>query len=81
MSGICETIPEGQFQWFINIISYLQFVTGETVSTAESHRDEVNSDKVWKTNDQPTIIYTFKTYVTPIIGRLVEGKESTTPLT
>ena len=25
-------IPEGQFQWFIDIVSYLEFVTGDTAS-------------------------------------------------
>ena len=34
-----KQIPVGQFQWFIDIVSYLQFVTGETVSTAESQHD------------------------------------------
>ena len=32
-------IPAGQFQWFLYIISYLQFVTGETGFTPESHQD------------------------------------------
>ena len=27
-------IPEGKFQWFVGIISYLQFLTGGVVSTA-----------------------------------------------
>ena len=27
-------IPVGLFQWLIEIVSYLQFVRGETVSTA-----------------------------------------------
>ena len=43
-------ITEGQFQWFIDIISYLHFVTGEIVSTVDSHRDEVHADKLQKTN-------------------------------
>ena len=45
-------ISEVQFQWFISIVSYLQFVTGETVSTIESQRDEVHAEKVRKTKDQ-----------------------------
>ena len=28
----------GQFQWFIDIVSYLKLVTGEITSTAESQR-------------------------------------------
>ena len=45
-------INEGQFQWFIDIISYLQFVTREMVSTAESQTDEVHTSKVRKTKEK-----------------------------
>ena len=35
VSGVFyEEIIEGQLQWFINVVSYLQFATGETMSTA-----------------------------------------------
>ena len=44
-----DKIPEWQFQWFIDIVSYLQFITGDTVSTLESHRDKVQSVKARKT--------------------------------
>ena len=44
-----DKIPEGKFQWFINIVSYLQFVTGEMVSTLESQGDENHAAKVRKT--------------------------------
>ena len=44
-----EKIPEGQFQWFVNIVSYLQFVTRENVSTSESQRDKVHATNVRKT--------------------------------
>ena len=43
-----DKILEGQFQWFIDIISYLQFVTGYTVSTLDSQRDKVHVAKVRK---------------------------------
>ena len=49
-------ILEGQYQWFINIVSYLHFVTGETVSTAESQRDEVHDAKSMKTKEQSVVI-------------------------
>ena len=71
-------ITEGQFQWFIDIISYLQFVTGETVSTADSQRYEVHVDKVRKTKDWSISISAFKTYLPSILGGLGEGKYSTT---
>ena len=44
-------IPVGQFQWFLDIVSYLQFVTGETVFTVELQRDEVHASKVLKKGD------------------------------
>ena len=40
-----DQIPEGKFQWFIGILNYLQFVTRETVLTAESHMDEDQAAK------------------------------------
>ena len=49
--GLCgirgKHIPAGQFHWFLYIVSYLQFVTGETVSSIESQPDEVHASKVW----------------------------------
>ena len=36
-------INKGQFQWFIEIVSYLQFVTGETVYTAEPQIDKMHT--------------------------------------
>ena len=44
-------IPAGQFHWFLYIVSYLQFVTGETVSSTESQTDEVHASKVWNMNE------------------------------
>ena len=29
-----KNIPKGHFQWFIDIVNYLKFFTGETVPTA-----------------------------------------------
>ena len=36
MDFVEKHIPAGQFQWFLDIVSYLQFVTGDTISTSES---------------------------------------------
>ena len=58
------------FQWFIDIVGYLHFVTGETALTAESQRDEVHADKVRNTKDQSIVISDFKTDVPPILGVL-----------
>ena len=47
---------EGQFQWYISIFIYLQFVIGEKVSTAESQRDGVHAAKVRKAKGHIIII-------------------------
>ena len=76
-----DKIPDGKFKWFINIFIYLLFVTGESVSTLESHRDKVHATKVRKTKEQYTFISDFKTDIPPILGGLGEVKEISTPLT
>ena len=63
-------IPVGQFQWFLDIVSYLQFFTGETVSTAESQRGEAHAAKVRKTKEKSIAVSAFKTDVPPIMGGL-----------
>ena len=68
-------ITVGQFQWFLDIVSYLQFDTGGEVSTSESQQDKVHAEKVWKTKEQSIFTLVFKTDVPPILGGLGEGKE------
>ena len=63
-------IPVGQFQWFLDIVSYLQLMTDETASTSESQRDELHSENVQKIKKQYIVIPTFKTYVHHILGGL-----------
>ena len=63
-------ILEGQFQWFINIVSYLHFVTGGTVSTLYSQRDEFHAVNVWKTKEKYIFISAFNTDIPPILGGL-----------
>ena len=67
-------ITEGHFQWFIDIVIYLQFVTGYTVSTAESKRDKENNRAI-------DYYLSLKKDVPLIFGVLSERKELTTPLT
>ena len=74
-----EEIPEWQFQWFIDIVSYLQFVTGKIVSTYESQRDEVHATNVRNTKDQNIIISDFNMDVPPLLGFLGKVKETLTP--
>ena len=42
-------IPSCQFKWFVDILIYPQFVTGETVLSEESQRDKVRAAKLIKT--------------------------------
>ena len=58
----------GRFQWFLDIVSYLQFVTGEMVSHVESQQDEVHAYKVRNTKEQSILILVFKTDVPPTLG-------------
>ena len=59
--------PMGQFQRFIEIVSYIQFLTKEMVSTADSQRDEVHVPKARKTKEQSISISYLKTYVPTIL--------------
>ena len=49
-------IPEGQLQWFIDIVAYLEFITGNKVSPRESHLDYMHAAKVRNTNPKLSII-------------------------
>ena len=50
-------IPEGRLQWFIDIVAYLQFITGDTVSPREYQLDDMHAAKVRNTKEQSKIIY------------------------
>ena len=63
----------GQFQWFIYIVSYLHFVTWETVLTVESQKDDVHDSKEKKRKEQSIFVSAFKIDVPPILGVLEEG--------
>ena len=47
-----KQIPVSQFHRFIDIVSYLQFVTGETMLTVESHQYEVRAANVRKKKEK-----------------------------
>jgi hypothetical protein len=61
-------IPEGQFQWFLDIVSFLQFATDVIVDTDESQRGEIHEARVKRTQEQSTVIASFRTGVPPIFG-------------
>ena len=76
-----EHVPESQVQWFIDIVAYLQFITGQIVIPRQCQIDEMHATKVRNTKENSIVIYYFKTYNPPVLGGLSEGKESITPLT
>ena len=63
-------ILEGKLQWLIYIVTHLNVLTRETVSTAEYQRDEVHAEKVRKKKEQSIVILVFETYIPPIMGGL-----------
>ena len=63
------------------MVSYIKFVTGETVYTLEYQQDEVHYDNVINTKEHSIVISLFKTDIPLIMGGLVEFKESSTTLT
>ena len=74
-------IPEGQLQWLIYIVTHLNVLTRETVSTAEYQRDEVHATKIRKTKEKSIIVLVFKMDIPPMLGGLGEGKDSYISLT
>ena len=47
-----DHVTEGQFQWFIDVVAYLQFVTGGTVIPRESKLDDMDPEKSNNNKDQ-----------------------------
>ena len=65
-----RNLQGGQLEWLIYIVSHLQFVTKETVPTAEYQRDEVHPVKVINPKENSIVISTFNTDISPILGVL-----------
>ena len=76
-----ELTQEVQLQWFIDIVAYLKFVTGDKFSPRESQIENMHASKVINTKEQSIVISYFKTDILPILGGFREVKDSTTPLT
>jgi hypothetical protein len=74
-------IPEGQFQWFIDLVAYLQFTTDEIIDTDESQRGEIHEARVKRTQEQSTVIASFRTGVPPIFGGPKAGRDAADPYT
>jgi hypothetical protein len=72
-------IPEGQFQWFLDIVSFLQFTTDVIIDTDESQRGEIHEARVKRTQEQSTVIASFRTGVPPIFGGPKSQRDATDP--
>jgi hypothetical protein len=72
-------IPEGQFQWFVDVVSYLQFTTDIIVDTDESQKGEIHEARVKRTQEQSTVIASFRTGVPPIFAGPKASRDSADP--
>lgn len=57
-----DHVPTGQFQWFIDLISYLTFITEEIVDREELERGEIHEARVQRTPEQSAVISAFRTF-------------------
>jgi hypothetical protein len=72
-------IPEGQFQWFVDVVSYLQFTTDIIVDTDESQKGEIHEARVKRTQEQSTVIASFRTGVPPIFAGPKASRDAADP--
>ena len=56
-----NSIPSGEFQWFPDIVTYLQFVGGEVVDQMKSEQSELQSARTKRTEEQSIFVAAFKT--------------------
>ena len=61
-------VSEVQFWWFIDIVAYLQFFTGETFIPRESQLYDIHGENIRKTNDKSIVISSFKTDTDTVLG-------------
>ena len=40
-------IPEGQFQWFTDVVSYLQLIIDEIIDMVMSQISDIREAKIW----------------------------------
>jgi hypothetical protein len=73
-------IPEGQFQWFLDIVSFLQFTTNVIINTDDSQKGEIHEARFKRTQEQSTpVIASFRTGVPPIFGGPKSQRDATDP--
>ena len=80
VSFATKGIPEGEFQWFMDIVTYLQFVGNEVVNSSESQASELHASRVKRSEEQSIVIGAFKTDIPPVFGGPSAGRESKTAI-
>ena len=75
-----KCVPHGEFQWFMDIITYLKFVGNEVVQSSESQASELHAAKVGRSEEQSIVIGAFKTDIPPVFGEPPEGREGKTAI-
>ena len=48
-------VPEGQFQWFFYLVSYLQFIMDEIIDVVTSQRINIQESRVKRTSEQSAV--------------------------
>lgn len=75
-----DHVPEGQMEWFLDIVSVLQFTGEDTVDPSESRIDEMHSARVKRPLERSIVISAFKTDIPPVFSGPKEGREMKYPL-
>ena len=75
-----KSLPEGQYQRFLDIVSYLQFVTDEIIDVEMSQSDEIQKSRVWWISKQSDAIASFHTHVPRVFAGPKESCDSRDPL-
>ena len=73
-------VPEGQFQWFLNIVSYLRFNTDNIIDLETSQISKIHEDRLCRTAKQSATIDSFRTSVSPVFAVPKELRYSIYPL-
>ena len=73
-------VPQGKFQWSLDFMSDICFVTEEIVHTYDSQISNIHEPRVSYTTEQSRVIVSFKTRVPPVLGVPKDGCDSTNPI-
>ena len=68
ISFATTSVPADNFQWFPDIVTYLQFVGGEVVDQSASEQSELHSARTKRTEEQSTFVAAFKTDIPQVLG-------------